>query len=84
MLGAACLEFIQTPGQQRVFNGFIERNNRLYREAVLDSYLFFDLDQVRQLAREWMKEYNLRWSHESLDTVSPDEWNKRSLKGENL
>ena len=28
-------------------NGYIERFNRLYREAVLDAYLFFDLDQAK-------------------------------------
>ena len=41
-------------------NGFIERINRLYREAALDAYLFFDLYQVKQLTEEWMIEYNER------------------------
>ena len=60
----------------------IERFNRLYREAVLDAYLFFDLDQVRQLTAEWIEEYNLRQPHESLDNLTPDEWNKRLMKQE--
>lgn len=42
-------------------NGYIERFNRLYKEAVLNANLFFDLYQVKQLTIEWMEEYiNLR------------------------
>ena len=72
------IQYIQ-PGKP-MQNGYIERFNRLYREAVLDAYLFFDLDQVRQLTAEWMEEYNLRRPHESLDNLTPDEWKKRLIK----
>ena len=74
------IQFIQ-PGKP-MQNGYIERFNRLYREAVLDAYLFFDLDQVRQLTDEWIEEYNLRRPHESLNNLTPDEWNKRLIKTE--
>jgi putative transposase len=63
-------------------NGYIERFNRLYREAVLDAYLFFELDQVRQLTSEWMEEYNLRRPHEALNNLTPDEWKNRQTKNE--
>jgi putative transposase len=33
-------------------NGYIERFNRLYREAILDAYVFMDLEEVRHLTRE--------------------------------
>lgn len=66
------IQFIQ-PGKP-MQNGYIERFNRLYREAVLDAYLFFDLYQVKQLTEEWMEEYNLRRPHEALDNLTPSEW----------
>jgi putative transposase len=47
-------------------NRYIERFNRLYREAILDAYLFFDLNEVRVLTEEWMEEYNTKGTHESL------------------
>jgi len=61
-------------------NGYIERFNRLYREAALDAYLFFDLDQVRQLTVEWMEEYNQRRPHESLNNLTPEERGKQAMK----
>ncbi len=64
-------------------NGYIERFNRIYREAVLDSYLFFDLDQVRALTAEWIEEYNFRRPHESLGNLTPEEWKNRPLKEKN-
>jgi putative transposase len=74
------IQYIQ-PGKP-MQNGYIERFNRLYREAVLDAYLFFDLDQVRQLTVEWMEEYNQRRPHESLNNLTPEEWSKLATKQE--
>ena len=75
------IQFIQ-PGKP-MQNGYIERFNRLYREAVLDAYLFFDLYQVKQLTEEWMTEYNERRPHEALNNLTPAEWHKNLLKNEN-
>jgi putative transposase len=72
------IQYIQ-PGKP-MQNGYIERFNRLYREAVLDAYLFFDLYQVKQLTEEWMKEYNERIPHEALNNLTPEEWHKQVLK----
>ena len=55
-------------------NGFIERFNRVYREAVLDAYLFFELYEVRQLTKEWREEYNLRRPHEAINNMTPQEY----------
>lgn len=76
------LQFIQPCKPMQ--NGFIERFNRLYREAVLDAYLFFDLDQVRQLTQEWIEEYNQRRPHEGLNNLTPEEWKYKVSKNEYL
>jgi putative transposase len=60
-------------------NGYIERFNRLYREAILDAYVFMYLEEVRYLTREWVEEYNYRRPHETLNNLTPDEW-KRKLE----
>jgi putative transposase len=75
------IEFIQ-PGKP-MQNGFIERLNRLYREVVLDAYVFIDLDQVRELTEEWIEEYNHRRPHEGLKNMTPEEWKYR-VCNENL
>ena len=71
------LQFIQ-PGRP-MQNGYIERFNRLYREAVLDAYLFFSLEDVRRLTLEWMEEYNCNRPHESLENLTPYEWKEKTM-----
>jgi len=72
------IQYIQ-PGKP-MQNGFIERFNRIYRESILDAYLFFELNEVRQLTEEWMEEYNERRPHESLNNMTPSEWREMLLK----
>jgi len=74
------IQFIQ-PGKP-MQNGYIERFNRLYREAVLDAYLFFDLHQVKQLTTEWIEEYNERRPHEALNNLTPMEWYNNLLRNQ--
>jgi putative transposase len=74
------IQYIQ-PGRP-MQNGYIERFNRLYREAVLDAYLFFDLYQVKQLTAEWIEEYNQRRPHEALNNLTPIERKNSVTKNE--
>lgn len=72
------IQYIQ-PGKP-MQNGFIERFNRIYRESILDAYLFFELDEVRKLTEEWIEEYNERRPHESLNNMTPSEWKEILMK----
>jgi len=63
------IKYIQ-PGKP-VQNAYIERFNRLYREDVLDAYIFDDIHQMRQLTTEWMDDYNKYHPHGSLNRKSP-------------
>lgn len=76
------IQYIQ-PGKP-MQNGYIERFNRLYREAVLDAYLFFDLNEVRILTEEWIEEYNQKRPHESLGNMTPLEWKMNLTKPQTL
>lgn len=62
-------------------NGFAERFNRIYRESILDAYVFADLNEVRWLTHDWMEEYNERRPHEALDNNTPREWKEKLLQG---
>ena len=73
------IDYIQ-PGKPAQ-NGFIERFNRSYREAVLDMNLFQNLREVKILTRRWLTNYNHERPHESLAGLPPVQFaNYREIK----
>jgi putative transposase len=62
-------------------NAFIERFNRTFRGEVLSAYLFDNLDQVRQIAWEWMIEYNEERPHDALGKIPPTVFRKKVEAG---
>lgn len=63
------LDFIK-PGRP-MQNGYVERFNRSYREAVLDMHVFRNLDQVRDETEIWMQKYNEELPHGALGNLTP-------------
>jgi len=41
---------------------------------VPDAYLFYELDEVKTLTKEWIEEYDERRPRESLKNKTPREW----------
>jgi len=72
-------KYIQ-PGKP-VQNAFIERFNRLYREDVLDAYIFTDLSQVKIISEKWQEDYNENHPHGSLKGLSPRQYARLNQKG---
>lgn len=66
------LEFIK-PGKP-MQNGFVERFNRTYREAVLDMFIFESLDDVRSQTEKWLEIYNHHRPYNSLGGMPPSEY----------
>ena len=54
-------------------NAFIERFNRTYRNEVLDTWLFRNLDEVREITWAWRLEYNEERDHDGLGGLTPAE-----------
>ena len=67
------------PGKP-VQNAFIERFNRLFREDVLDAYLFETIKQVQEISHQWMDDYNENHPHGSLGGISPKKFSMINQK----
>lgn len=52
-------------------NAYIERFNRTFRHEILDAHIFDTLDQVREIAWQWMIDYNEQRPHDALNGMTP-------------
>ena len=75
------LRYIQ-PGKPDQ-NAFIEPFNRTYREEVLNAWVFDSLDEVREIAAAWIRQYNEERPHDALGSLPPTVFRKRLLAGLN-
>ena len=57
-------------------NSFVERFNGSYRRAILDAYIFRNMNDVRELTESWMMDYNENRPHYSLGDMSPNEYRR--------
>jgi putative transposase len=69
------IQYIQ-PGKP-MQNGYIERFNGSYRREILDAYVFFELQEIRELTEQWMQQYNYHRPHEGLNNLTPNEWKQQ-------
>lgn len=55
-------------------NAFIERFNGTVRHELLDLYVFYTVDEVREMGHWWLEGYNTERPHDSLNDQTPEEY----------
>jgi putative transposase len=63
------LQFIQ-PGRP-MQNAFIERKNGSLRRELLNAFLFYSLNEAREMCENWRIDYNEERPHKALNYLSP-------------
>ena len=58
-------------------NAYIERFNRTFRHEVLNTHLFFSLQQVRDITRGWIIDYNEQRPHDALKGMTPKAYREK-------
>lgn len=62
-------------------NAYIERFNRTFRHEVLNAYLFDSLQEVRDIASEWIMDYNEERPHDALNGLAPTAYREKISAG---
>ena len=52
-------------------NAYVERFNKSFRQGVLNAYQFEDINQIREVAADWINDYNHHRPHDSLGGIPP-------------
>lgn len=65
-------------------NAFIERFNRSFRYEILNAYLFTSLNEIQEIAWEWMKDYNEQRPHETLQGMTPTTFREKITAGNSI